>query len=88
MPDVVEESLNISARHVNVGQDQVGKMLPGHFKTRRSAISFNDVIAGPAESQAEHRAQLQFVVNEQNGFHLVYPDGRYGGGAGGEGGFA
>jgi hypothetical protein len=49
---------------MDVAQDQVGEMLPGHFEACDTGISFDDVIAVYAESHAERCPQLLTIIDK------------------------
>jgi hypothetical protein len=65
----VQQARAVPARHVNVAQDQIGKILPGHLQARGAGIGLDDAIAFPAKNQGERGAQRLIVIDNQNGFH-------------------
>ena len=71
MPDIAEESGAVSARHVNVTDDQVGEVLAGNGKTCDTGIGIEDVIATLAEHQAVRLNQQIIIVDDENGFHVT-----------------
>jgi hypothetical protein len=45
MPDIVKESRAVTTWHVNVSEDQIREVLPGHGEAGATGVSFKDVVA-------------------------------------------